>query len=63
MSAVAANVTAVSTGAYTFFGAITSVVTNGTQIAQGWMQVELKKADGEAQIPGLVTIPPVIGAR
>lgn len=40
-------------------GTVTQVLNNVSQIHQGWLQVDLKKSDMAAQIPGHITPPPI----
>ena len=53
------NGVVLASAATTASGSVTQVVNNVSQIHQGWLQVDLKKADMAAQIPGHITPPPI----
>ncbi len=66
IAAAAAPITSVATKtivgvtvAATVAGTATTVAGTATQINTNIMTTKAKEADGKAQLPGLVTIPPV----
>jgi hypothetical protein len=63
MSTTATNLTLYGTGAMLLFNGVTTTMNSINQVHNGWMQVMLKQQDMTSQLPGMVTIPPVIGGR